>query len=240
MKKLIFFSLMMFTQITLANDEFNECSKIADQNLIISIPFFPIFSGDFNERIINEEKLLIINRKATPQERSAIKEYLLQSELCLKKLNLPPEFQATSPTADTQDIIELLRDGKVTFAEYAVERIKTLKSIEIQVSKLELQKKQKQSKNNELDNIITLSCLLENPLNWVGLEFQFQINETKKTIWANRGSETPTGINIGALEIKFSQGNDRISISRNTGRFAILNRSTLITGICQTITQRKF
>lgn len=86
--------------------------------------------------------------------------------------------------------------------------------------------------------LITLSCIVESGIA-AGVEFQYQINETAKTIWASR-QEAPTQINIGPTEIRFKQGQADISISRNTGRYSNSFLTKLATGTCQTITQRKF
>ena len=86
--------------------------------------------------------------------------------------------------------------------------------------------------------LITLSCIVESGIA-AGVEFQYQINETAKTIWASR-QVAPTQINIGPTDIRFKQGNADISISRNTGRYSNSSFSTLATGTCQIITQRKF
>ena len=90
----------------------------------------------------------------------------------------------------------------------------------------------------EASRLITLSCIVESGIA-AGVEFQYQINETAKTIWASR-QDAPTEINIGPTDIRFKQGQANISISRNTGRYSNSFLSTLATGTCQTITQRKF
>jgi hypothetical protein len=202
--------------------------------------------------------MLALNRKATPKERKAIEKYILGERRCANDF-----FQATKmPPLDMNDTAlqqeERLRDGQITFADYArgevkaqkeTERIiKAQKETERIIKDIEAKERQvaeqERRRQEELNRPITLSCIVDmqaisGNIPRIGIEWQYQINEAAKTIWASRGV-APTEIGIGPTEISFEQGDQSVSISRNTGRIFLIGGGLLGTGYCQTITQRKF
>lgn len=216
-------------------DSLTQCLKQADRDLGIRIPFFKTPEGA-RAKMAEAEAMLKIVRKPTSMERVALETYRYSTILCWGN------FYSDNPQLDhtiVPDPIDRLSAGVITFAEYAKERIKFLKENERLIAQYE-REDQERRKQEERNRFITLSCTAESG-RAVGLEFQYQINEEARTIWASRGGAAPSSISIGPTEITFKQEDVATTISRNTGRFSvILDSSVFAAGTCQTITQRKF
>jgi hypothetical protein len=180
-----------------------------------------------------------LNRKVLAAERKALEKYIKQSDVCWNsyrtKINLPHIDRAAPTNVKNEDKFTQLRDGVITFADFALAEVKT--RIEFKYAMENWEKEQK--KREELAKVINLSCVAESG-RASGVEFQYQIDEVAKTIWASRGAEPPSKVNIGPTSITFNQGDFYIAISRSTGRFSQSASSTLITGVCETIKQAKF
>ena len=221
-----------------ADDSFFQCQKQADYNLGISIPFFKNPEGT-REKMAEAEAMLTIVRKPTKMEKRALATRRSSGLLCLDKFYIDNP-QLTRATV-VPGSLDLLREGVITFAEYAKERIKELREIERLITQYE-REEQERRKLEERNRPITLSCIvsINNSEARFDSEHQFQINEEAKTIWASRGPAAPSSINIGPTEITFKQGDTSVRISRNTGLFSLTSGSYVWSGTCQTITQRKF
>ena len=180
-----------------------------------------------------------LNRKVLIPERIALEKYIQQSDACWNsyrtKMNLPHIDRAAPTNVKNEDKFTQLRDGVITFADFALAEVKA--RIEFKYAIENWEKEQK--KREELAKVINLSCIAESG-RASGVEFQYQIDEVAKTIWASRGAEPPSKVNIGPTSITFNQGDFYIAISRSTGRFSQSASSTLITGMCETIKQAKF
>lgn len=220
---------------------------MSDQEIRVLVGKMTLLSG---EKVT--PAMLALNRKATPIERKALEKYISQSNRCadayFQALNLPP-INWNDP--DLQTILPpqlKLRDGQITFADYARWEIKSKREWERSQKEREVLKRQvaeqERRRQEELSRPITLSCIVDMQgisgtiprMN--GVEWQYQINEAAQTIWASRGT-APTEIRISPTEISFKQGDQAVSIGRSTGRIAIIG-GILGTGQCQTITQRQF
>ena len=215
---------------------------------------------DANENAKVTPAMLALKRRATPKERKAREKYIIESGRCgdeyIRAGNMAP-FDRTTPEYQSylQPLLNL-RDGQITFADYAREEVKAQKETERIIKEFQRLQKDREAKERqaaeqerrhqeELNRPITLSCLVDmqpigvNIPRINGVEWQYQINEAAQTIWASRGA-IPTKIRIGPTDIYFVQDDQSVSISRNTGRISLMSGRLIATGICQTITQRKF
>ena len=238
MKRLLFIAFLLADSSAWSADNLTQCANQADRDLAISLPFFKNPEG-VSAKMAEAEAMLTIVRKPTTTERVALADYQYSIRLCLDRFYSDNQ-QLTRPSALRSDKVplDLLRDGEITFAEYAKERIKELREADRLIAQYE-REEQERRKPEERNRPITLSCTAESGRP-AGLEFQYQINEEDKTIWASRGGAVPSSINIGPTEITFMQADGSISISRNTGRFSITSGHYFVSGTCQTIEQRKF
>ncbi len=237
MKRLLFIAFLLADSSAWSADNLTQCANQADRDLAISLPFFKNPEG-VSAKMAEAEAMLTIVRKPTTTERVALADYQYSIRLCLDRY-YSDNHQLTRPSAVPSDKfpLDLLRDGQITFAEYAKERIKELREVGRLIAQYD-REEQERRKLEKRTPPITLSCIVTSGK--TVLEFQYQINEEAKTIWASRGPAVPSSINIGPTEITFMQADGSISISRNTGLISITRGGTVWSGTCQTITQRKF
>jgi hypothetical protein len=226
MKNYLFKNLVIFVLTLIPTFVFSQISFSQCMSNILKDPDTNILRDKvvlFNEEIT--PLMFSLNRKVTAPERKALEKFIQLSNNCWRQEG----FQITGE--NSKDIYVQLRDGTITIANFSLEILK---------SRLEVQKYIENSKTEkpEPPQVLNLSCIFESgPV--VGTESQFQINETAKTIWANRGA-APSNLNFGPTEINFKQSDLYVVISRNTGRFSVSLNNTTHGGKCEVITQRKF
>jgi len=172
-----------------------------------------------------------LNRKVTSPERNALEKYLNHIDDCYIKAGM-----AVS-TRNSNNLLVQLKDGVITFSTYALENLKRSIKGDLYLENLENLEKTKKERA-AIPQVTNLSCLWESgPL--AGTEKQFQINESAKTLWSSTGA-APSDLDFGPTLIRFRQGNSRIEISRNTGRFTTRFEDNFYGGKCELITERKF
>ena len=103
-----------------------QCAAQADRDLSISIPFFKNPEGS-SAKMAEAEAMLTIVRKPTTTEKVALANYGYSNLLCLDMYYRNNPRLAPSAVPSDKAPLDLLREGKITFAEYAKERIKELR-----------------------------------------------------------------------------------------------------------------
>lgn len=226
MKK-IALQLFSFVLLLLPNFAFSQVAYSQCISVFINGPEAEILRNKIV--LLSEEVtpyMFSLNRNATAPEKKALEKFIQQRDDCFKK-----QGGLFKLSENSNDIYIQLKDGLITFSAFALELLKR---------ELALKQYIENSKNEKPapPQVLNLSCLFESgPV--IGTESQFQINETAKTIWANRGA-APSNINFGPTEINFKQSDLYVVISRNTGRFSITLNNTTHGGKCELITERKF
>lgn len=221
LKNLVICVLTLMSTLVFSQTPFSQCMSniLKDPDMNILREKIVLFDEEVTPYMFS------LNRKVTATERKALEKFIQLSNVCWRVQGF------SSLDEDPRDIYVQLKDGVITIANFSLEKLRS--RIEVKTF-IENSKKE----NVASPQALNLSCLFESgPV--IGTESQFQINETAKTIWANRGA-TPSNINFGPTEINFKQSDLYVVISRNTGRFSITLNNTTHGGKCELITERKF
>lgn len=221
LKNLVICVLTLMPTLVFSQTPFSQCMSniIKDPDMNILREKIVLFDEEVTPYMFS------LNRKVTATERKALEKFIQLSNACWRAQGF------TSLDDDPRDITVQLKNGVITIADFSLEKLR---------SKIEVNTFIENSKKENVTSpqVINLSCFFESgPV--IGTESQFQINETAKTIWANRGAP-PTSINFGPTEINFRQGDLYVALSRNTGRFSVILNNTAHGGKCELIKERKF
>ncbi len=169
-----------------------------------------------------------LDRKVTASERNALEKYIKLVDDCYLQAGM------TVSPKNSNNLYLQLKDGQITFSEFALESLKRNLEFKSYIENSEKAKKEQIA----TPQVTNLSCLWESgPL--AGTEKQFQINESAKTLWSSSGA-APSDLDFGPTLIRFRQGTLRVEISRSTGRFSTRIDDTFYGGKCELITERKF
>jgi len=229
MRTLIFRQLLLVALASMPNLAFSQI-KVWSQciNSFLDGPDAATLSNKIAFDGESTPAMFSLNRKVTPRERTALEKYIQHLDDC----DLKAGMAVTSKNLG--NLYVQLKDGLITFSTFALENLKRQIEAKYYLDNLE----KLENRNVITPQFLNLSCLFESgPV--IGTESQFQINETAKTIWANRGA-APSNINFGPTEINFKQSDLYVVISRNTGRFSVTLNNTTHGGKCELIKERKF
>lgn len=232
MSKIVFRQLLLAALALMPNFAFSQI-KVWSQciNSFLDGPDAATLSNKIAFDGESTPVMFSLNRKVTPRERAALEKYIHHLDDCDLKAGM------TVSSKNPGNLYVQLKDGLITFSTFALENLKRQIEAKYYFEKLDNLEKEK-NRNAATPQVLNLSCLFESgPV--IGTESQFQINETAKTIWANRGA-APSNINFGPTEINFKQSDLYVVISRNTGRFSVTLNNTTHGGKCDLITERKF
>ena len=249
MRTILLAGLLLYsTTVQADNIDYLKCQNSTIVELSNKIPFFTLL-GKTSEKINAAKKLIQLNRILTPEEKAAIKSFLVQNQRCEK-------IKSASKDGDTYPrwfSLELLEGGFINLAQFGRLQLEELtvyslfqdwllKGIDDLIIERDELKKELSRRTEELSRNTMLSCVVESGLEKaVGLEFLFQVNEINKTITSNRGGGAPiTSVVIGETSIYFKQNEMQTTISRATGKFTTGNSSLFLVGTCKKIAQRAF
>jgi len=226
------------------------CSKqYADKRLDILRQKIPL-----NGTALTTE-MLSLDRRPTPAEASAVMSLFdLETTCSIATANaLNPKNPVQSildvPPSWTQSLAALavLGRGKVTFAQYNQSVQKLIADLEEKrqatKQRLDLAMDQEAAarKADEASRAqIMLACVLESPDTFRGREFQYRVDTQSNAVYANRGPAAPANIQITDSEIRFTQEDLVVSISRLSGIFSISRNGSAVTGHCTKVASRAF
>jgi len=191
----------------------------------------------FDEDITSQ--MLGLERKPTSAEVSALRLLYDAQVRCavrfsqLENTNKPSPLWLGDHVHQTLSALTLLIRGHVTYADYA-RWLSAHNEAEVRSLREALEKEQSQQ------NTLILSCLVENPTDYRGIEFQYRVDQRNKSVYASRGPGAPSNVSISESEIRFTQQDSAVSISRVTGVFSITAGGAVVSGRCSRATSRAF
>lgn len=185
------------------------------------------------------DEMLKNEQRPTKGEQSALKVFYAATDRCntIARELYPSSTEAEARNAATLDNLSLLKERRLTFGEYNRREKQATDALLARVQK------EYAEKSPSAPSSFYLSCVMESPALFRGLESTYFVDPANNTISGSRG--VPEEIVIGPTDIRFNiKNNDgslsSVQISRLSGRYNMFTDGFLITGLCQQANKRKF
>ena len=248
MRTILLVGLLLYSIAVQADvGDYVKCHNSTQVELSKKIPFL-ILLGETSDKINSAKKIMKFNRGIKPEEKAAIKSFLIQNRRCEELLDVPID-RDTYPSWSS---LELLEGGFIDLAQFGrlqLEELNVFSLFEDYLKQANDLRKERDELRNELSRRreevagnTVLSCVVESGYHKaIGVEFLIQVNEANKTITSNRGGGVETtSVLIGETSIYFKQNEVQTTISRATGKFTNSGPSFILVGTCKKIAQRAF